>query len=257
MEKDDEVMGSGNLYTSLWRLYESRLGRWLSADPLEDNFVGWSPYNSMKNNPLYFIDPRGDSVLTVFDRKANILYMLDLDHYQKGLPTVYVSPDLYEVDGVYDDNGKLIVNQVMVISGVFTGGQSSENGITYGNNENQVPVPPGLFEILEYSSANPFHDGWFRLDPLDSQPRNDQYDNSKYVNSQGKPRSNIRLHIGSESWGCVTCDVYSSEAIKGFEVMSTVLQKTSTREVRDRLGTLNSLGLKNTQITRYGVMRIR
>ena len=36
MEKDDEIKGGGNSYTTLHRQYDSRLGRWFSTDPEED-----------------------------------------------------------------------------------------------------------------------------------------------------------------------------------------------------------------------------
>jgi RHS repeat-associated protein len=41
------------------RFYDSRLGRWLSVDPLADKYPGWSPYNYTLNNPLRYIDPNG------------------------------------------------------------------------------------------------------------------------------------------------------------------------------------------------------
>jgi RHS repeat-associated protein len=41
------------------RFYDSRLGRWLSVDPLADKYPGWSPYNYCLNNPLKYVDPDG------------------------------------------------------------------------------------------------------------------------------------------------------------------------------------------------------
>jgi len=35
------------------------VSRWLSPDPLSDEFPSWSPYNFVLNNPIRFIDPTG------------------------------------------------------------------------------------------------------------------------------------------------------------------------------------------------------
>jgi RHS repeat-associated protein len=58
-EKDDEVKGSGNSYTTEFRLLDPRLGRWLSIDPLADEFPWQSPYCSMDNNPINLNDVLG------------------------------------------------------------------------------------------------------------------------------------------------------------------------------------------------------
>jgi RHS repeat-associated protein len=59
MEKDDEVKGEGNSYTTEFRQYDPRLGRWLSLDPLMMEFPWMSPYVAFDNNPVYFVDPYG------------------------------------------------------------------------------------------------------------------------------------------------------------------------------------------------------
>lgn len=60
MEKDDELKGEGNSYTTHFRQYDPRLGRWLSIDPKTDKFPWQSPYVSMDNNPIILNDPNGD-----------------------------------------------------------------------------------------------------------------------------------------------------------------------------------------------------
>lgn len=62
-EKDDEVKGSGNSYTTEFRLLDPRLGRWLSIDPLAAQFPWQSPYVSMDNNPVNLNDVLGESTL--------------------------------------------------------------------------------------------------------------------------------------------------------------------------------------------------
>ncbi len=59
MEKVDEVNGEGNSLDFGARVYDSRLGRWLSVDPLAYRIPGWSSYRAMYDNPIYWIDPNG------------------------------------------------------------------------------------------------------------------------------------------------------------------------------------------------------
>ncbi len=60
MEKDDEVKGNGNSYTTLFRQYDPRTGRWFSVDPKARLMAWQSPYTSMDNNPISKTDPKGD-----------------------------------------------------------------------------------------------------------------------------------------------------------------------------------------------------
>ena len=58
-EKDDEWKGSGNSYDFGARIYDPRVGRWLSVDPLADQFPEESPYSFALNDPVVMIDPDG------------------------------------------------------------------------------------------------------------------------------------------------------------------------------------------------------
>lgn len=57
---DDEIKGEGNSYVTEYRLLDPRLGRWLSVDPIAHHYQ--SPYCSMDNNPIYYVDPDGTTV---------------------------------------------------------------------------------------------------------------------------------------------------------------------------------------------------
>jgi RHS repeat-associated protein len=60
MEQDPEVSGDGNSYTTEFRSYDPRLGRWKSLDPLMAKFAHSSPYVAFADNPIFFVDADGN-----------------------------------------------------------------------------------------------------------------------------------------------------------------------------------------------------
>ncbi len=69
MDKDNELSGNGNSYTTEFRQLDVRLGRWFSIDPVFKSYI--SLYSLNSNNPLVFIDPKGDD--DFFDIYGNFL----------------------------------------------------------------------------------------------------------------------------------------------------------------------------------------
>jgi RHS repeat-associated protein len=59
MESDPEIKGEGNSYTTEFRQYDPRIGRWLSVDPLAHQAAGWTPYRFCFDNPISYTDPDG------------------------------------------------------------------------------------------------------------------------------------------------------------------------------------------------------
>ncbi|WP_143961171.1 JAB-like toxin 1 domain-containing protein [Litoribacter populi] len=59
MELDNAWKGAGRHYTTEWRQYDPRIGRWMSVDPLMSKMPEWSSYNFGFNNPMRFTDLRG------------------------------------------------------------------------------------------------------------------------------------------------------------------------------------------------------
>jgi RHS repeat-associated protein len=63
MPKDDEMSGDGNSYDYGARIYNSRLGKWISVDPLENLYPYMSPYAYVANSPISLADPDGKRII--------------------------------------------------------------------------------------------------------------------------------------------------------------------------------------------------
>lgn len=59
MEKDNELKGVGNSLDFGARMYDSRLGRFLSLDPIKRMYPWNSPYAFAENSPIAFLDEEG------------------------------------------------------------------------------------------------------------------------------------------------------------------------------------------------------
>jgi RHS repeat-associated protein len=95
MESDDEVSGSGNSQDFGARIYDSRLGRWMSTDPLFGKYPYLSPYIFAAGSPIIFIDADGREIINGHDKndeqdKSNYIKV------QRAMNIVKATlPDLY------------------------------------------------------------------------------------------------------------------------------------------------------------------
>jgi RHS repeat-associated protein len=64
-EKDNEIKGIGNSLDFGARVYDSRLGRWLSLDKKGSKYPMDAPFISFGNNPIAIIDPDGNEKIAV------------------------------------------------------------------------------------------------------------------------------------------------------------------------------------------------
>jgi RHS repeat-associated protein len=58
-EEDDEVKGDGNQIDYGMRVYDTRIGRFLSVDPLSDKYPWYTPYQFAGNKPIWCLDLDG------------------------------------------------------------------------------------------------------------------------------------------------------------------------------------------------------
>ena len=63
MEKDNKVSSEGNSYDFGVRMYNSRIGRWMSKDPHETKYHELSPNLFVANMPIVAVDPDGKDII--------------------------------------------------------------------------------------------------------------------------------------------------------------------------------------------------
>jgi RHS repeat-associated protein len=63
MEKENDL--GGDNYDFEARILDSRLGRWLSIDPLAKKYPSFSPYSAMANSPIIVVDDEGKEIKVV------------------------------------------------------------------------------------------------------------------------------------------------------------------------------------------------
>jgi RHS repeat-associated protein len=103
-ENDNEVKGTGNSVDFGARIYDSRLGRFLSVDPLFKEYPNISPYAFVANSPIRFIDYDGRHIR---DANGNIVYskrdaVPDVVPYKSGKLDVLI---IYEAVWIYANDG--------------------------------------------------------------------------------------------------------------------------------------------------------
>ncbi|MBK7964784.1 MAG: RHS repeat-associated core domain-containing protein [Bacteroidetes bacterium] len=100
-ENDNEVKGTGNQQDYGFRIYDPRLGRFLSIDPLTKEFPWYTPYQFAGNNPIWAKDLDGLEEDIVVGKQAQTEPVLKLsDENQIKYELVRAAVDAY-VEQVY------------------------------------------------------------------------------------------------------------------------------------------------------------
>ncbi len=141
-EVDNEVSGSGNSYDYGARIYNPRLGRWLSVDPLQQKYPSFTPYNYVANSPIMFVDPDGKRIKPT-NKAAKVALQVLLNANPK------VKYDYNDKTGVYSLKGNLIdyenlkgdaatlvkvLSSVEIVEVTVTTTSQTNNDQTYRNN---------------------------------------------------------------------------------------------------------------------------
>lgn len=100
-ENDNEVKGNGNQQDYGYRIYDPRLGKFLSVDPLSPDYPWYTPYQFAGNKPIWAIDLDGLEELvyqyTLENGKATLLKKISNAEIKMQGPTIQTQkPVVYD-----------------------------------------------------------------------------------------------------------------------------------------------------------------
>ncbi len=133
-ENDNEISSTGNQYDYGFRIYNPRLGRFLSTDPLFKSYPELTPYQFASNTPIKAIDLDGLEA-----KKPDISFG---DHAKLGLAYLY-----YKIGE--------IGNQMQERDGLERGKNSSGFAYAVENIGNQLLIVHGHLEMQQAATSGP------------------------------------------------------------------------------------------------------
>jgi RHS repeat-associated protein len=95
-ENDNEAKGEGNQIDFGSRIFDPRLGRFLSIDPLQKKYPNLTPYNFTGNSPIVFVDYDGED------------FGIKIDHDAK---TIIIVADIYTTSKITYSQAKKAADQ--------------------------------------------------------------------------------------------------------------------------------------------------
>ncbi len=158
-ENDNETYGSGNAYDFGARIYDSRLGRWLSLDPLYMLYPFSTPYNFSLNNPIFFKDHDGRDIIPTnqFNKSkyamvfCKILTNLETMPHAKKYILPFLSPDkivILQYHNTFEYNQDNIYGVTNKIDKTFIDAKKWELNLPKGQNNYGITFNSAkMFEI--------------------------------------------------------------------------------------------------------------
>ncbi len=175
MEKDDEVKGDGNSYTTEFRQLDPRVVRWFSIDPEVNRFAWSSGYLAFSNCPIVMIDPNGNTDYynsrgkwiasdgiknnevrmalksttaraIIKDMKANKVKTLG-EYDQKDIVQVPGDPVLKEMGRIWGETISGKTEYVMAVGSLCDG---QESFVTLQGTEKDAPAGQAIKKLKEY-----------------------------------------------------------------------------------------------------------
>lgn len=213
-ESDNEVKGEGNQLDYIDRIYDPRVGRFLSVDPLAEKSPEVSPYHFVGNSPLSRVDPDGkwDVEVHTYHDRAKGGYAVFIVRNNKGVE-------------IYRTTVKAIGSK---------GRDRSVEG---------ADTPQGVYKILEWRQTGNAHYDRKRYGP---NPLLAMY----YKGGEGGKRQGMHVHGGRqegdytkrkelmETHGCLRIN---DNDLKELKTITDQLEKSDPTEKKGKLTVTDDL----------------
>jgi RHS repeat-associated protein len=169
-EKDDEILGAGNLYTTQFRELDTRLLRWWGVDPKASSMPWQSPYLSMDGNPIRWTDVFGAEVDKTSsgykEAKNRATELIPKGSKGKLKKNKDYEPEFAKMFNEWDNNDDILVQfeeGKVVVGGKERGGTIDYRGIGGANNDQKVYGVLFNSSMTEKLGANPIFEESYHL----------------------------------------------------------------------------------------------
>ena len=196
-EKNTEV-SEGN-YDFGARIYDARIGRFLSVDPLAKKYASWSTYTGLNDNPISLVDPTGMGAEITKITQNGIITSLSVN------VTMYV----YTSDPAIN-----VANQATILQNLYNNQLNAAN-VTMPNGDNPIPV---TFNVTVIPTTLNQARSTLAGETTKTQRRSDNYVSLNVGNGSGQ----VTNTNGGTYNNFLTLDVSSRVGIE--RVMSNILQ---------------------------------
>lgn len=151
-ENDNEVKGEGNQLDYGFRIYDSRIGKFLSTDPLFKSYPYYTPYQFAGNKPIWATDLDGLEeryfqldIVVGTDNKIKSFSSYELEHLSSGW---HMDQKLHGIDLYYKEEGPLGIGDQFNIS---ISRELTDGSVVKENSTLFVPRKPSWWEFKEKS----------------------------------------------------------------------------------------------------------
>ncbi|GEM_PF-1609108 len=110
--QDNEIKGEGNSIEFTFRIYDSRIAKFLSVDPLSGYYSGWTPYAFAQNRPINSIDWDGlEARLAIAGKGVDLVNYSSNDNNSFEARAMKLKAN-YNYSLAYAQNGKQFISNL-------------------------------------------------------------------------------------------------------------------------------------------------